>query len=254
MTESALRRSRLGQCVLPTGSLSSSLLVWLERRGEADRSRPVRIGGASGAIGSRKPSSVASPVAHAAGLPLALLRYVLVFAMMRPQWGMRTIVTAPTFSAEIMICLDVSKSMLAEDVAPNRLERAKAEVADLLTYMDGNQVGIIAFAGRASVLSPADSRLRLPAARPRWNGCAQRDARRDAARRAHPQGPRGVRAAWRGSACDSPDHGWRGSGFVSPRCRPLGGRGGGADPHDRLRRREGQLRSTSATGAAGRAS
>ena len=84
---------------------------------------------------------------------LALSCVFLIFALMRPQWGMRTI-SAPTFGAEIMICLDVSKSMLAEDVAPNRLERAKAEITDLLTYLDGNQVGIIAFAGRASVLSP----------------------------------------------------------------------------------------------------
>ena len=38
--------------------------------------------------------------------------------------------------AEIMVCLDTSKSMLAEDVAPNRLERAKAEVADLLAFLD----------------------------------------------------------------------------------------------------------------------
>jgi hypothetical protein len=53
-----------------------------------------------------------------------------------------------------MVCLDVSKSMLAEDVAPNRLERAKAELNDLLTYLSGDQVGLIAFAGRAALLSP----------------------------------------------------------------------------------------------------
>jgi len=53
-----------------------------------------------------------------------------------------------------MVGLDVSRSMLAEDVAPNRLERAKAELRDLLSYLDGDQVGLIAFAGRATVLSP----------------------------------------------------------------------------------------------------
>jgi len=77
----------------------------------------------------------------------------LVLALMRPQWGSREI-AATQVSAELMIALDVSKSMLAEDVTPNRLERAKAEIIDLLPYLEGDQVGLIAFAGRASVLSP----------------------------------------------------------------------------------------------------
>ena len=72
---------------------------------------------------------------------------------MRPQWGLRHVAT-PRVGAEIMVALDVSRSMLAEDVGPNRLERAKAEIADLLPYLDGDAVGLIAFAGRAAVLSP----------------------------------------------------------------------------------------------------
>ncbi|MDB4433157.1 VWA domain-containing protein [bacterium] len=86
-------------------------------------------------------------------LLLGLSAAALVLALMRPQWGMRYVAT-PRVGAEIMIGLDVSRSMLAEDVAPNRLERAKAEIADLLTYLDGDHVGLIAFAGRASVLAP----------------------------------------------------------------------------------------------------
>jgi len=77
----------------------------------------------------------------------------LVAALMRPQWGVEFL-TRPRVGAEIMIALDVSKSMLAEDVAPNRLERAKVEIRDLLSYLEGDQVGLIAFAGRASVLCP----------------------------------------------------------------------------------------------------
>ena len=76
-----------------------------------------------------------------------------VLALMRPQWGLRYVET-PRTGAELMVALDVSRSMLAEDVAPNRLERAKAEVRDLLAYLDGDQVGLIAFAGRASLLAP----------------------------------------------------------------------------------------------------
>jgi Ca-activated chloride channel family protein len=84
---------------------------------------------------------------------LALFGVFSTLAMMRPQWGIDVVAT-PRVGAEIMICLDVSKSMLAEDAVPNRLARAKADIRDLLSYLDGDQVGLIAFAGRASVLSP----------------------------------------------------------------------------------------------------
>ncbi len=123
-------------------------LVWLERRRGGSLDRFV-----SAALRERLVRETTPWRRQLRLVLLGLSGVFLVFALMRPQWGMRTIF-APTFGAEIMICLDVSKSMLAEDVAPNRLERAKAEITDLLTYLDGNQVGIIAFAGRASVLSP----------------------------------------------------------------------------------------------------
>ncbi len=84
---------------------------------------------------------------------LGLAGLCLVLALMRPQWGL-TYRKLPRVGAQIMVCLDVSKSMLAEDTAPNRLERAKAELTDLLTYLDGDQVGLIGFAGKASVLCP----------------------------------------------------------------------------------------------------
>ena len=84
---------------------------------------------------------------------LGLSAACLVLALMRPQLGIRH-VAAPRVGAEVMIALDVSRSMLAEDVAPSRLERAKAEIVDLLSYLEGDQVGLIAFAGRATVLAP----------------------------------------------------------------------------------------------------
>jgi len=84
---------------------------------------------------------------------LGLAGVSLVVALMRPQWGL-TYQETPRVGAQIMVCLDVSKSMLAEDTAPNRLQRAKAEVTDLLSYLEGDQIGLIAFAGRATVLCP----------------------------------------------------------------------------------------------------
>ena len=91
------------------------------------------------------------------------LRLLLIFgtqaltilALMRPQTpGGRESVSASRTAADIMIALDVSKSMLAEDAAPTRLARAKAEIGSLVDRLDGHRVGLVAFAGRASVLSP----------------------------------------------------------------------------------------------------
>jgi len=75
--------------------------------------------------------------------------------IMRPQSrGVAEAVSVSRISADIVFVLDVSKSMLAEDAAPNRLGRAKAEIADLVGSLSGNRVGLVAFAGRAAVLCP----------------------------------------------------------------------------------------------------
>lgn len=99
---------------------------------------------------------VERPVPWRRGLRLALVGLsglLMIAALMRPQWG-EQIVATPRVGAEIMIALDVSRSMLADDTRPSRLERAKAEISDLLAYLENDQVGLIAFAGRASILAP----------------------------------------------------------------------------------------------------
>ena len=55
---------------------------------------------------------------------------------------------------DIMICLDCSRSMLAEDIKPNRLERAKHEIIDLLRMMKSDRAGLVAFAGDAVLQCP----------------------------------------------------------------------------------------------------
>jgi len=123
-------------------------LVLFERRG---RDRLSRLVGP--ALEARL---VERPAAWRRTLRLGLLGLsglCMVGALMRPQWGEQIIAT-PRVGAEIMIALDVSRSMLADDARPSRLERAKAEIADLLAYLDNDQVGLIAFAGRASILAP----------------------------------------------------------------------------------------------------
>jgi Ca-activated chloride channel homolog len=84
---------------------------------------------------------------------VALLAGVL--ALMRPQSrGEAVTVTSSKVSADVMIVLDVSKSMLAEDAAPNRLARAKVEIEKMARQLAGHRVGLVAFAGRAAMLCP----------------------------------------------------------------------------------------------------
>ena len=56
--------------------------------------------------------------------------------------------------ADIMICLDVSNSMLAEDLKPNRLERAKQAIEKMIDKLEGDRLGIIVFAGEAYTQLP----------------------------------------------------------------------------------------------------
>lgn len=89
-------------------------------------------------------------------LALILLALIAgVFALRGPYTvGAESAVSAGRISADIVVVLDVSRSMLADDAAPTRLERAKADIADMVDKMKGHRVGLVAFAGRASVLAP----------------------------------------------------------------------------------------------------
>lgn len=79
-----------------------------------------------------------------------------VIALARPQAGQSS-QEVKARGIELMIAVDVSNSMLAEDVKPSRLEHAKAELLRLLDMLEGNKVGLIAFAGSAALLSPLTS-------------------------------------------------------------------------------------------------
>lgn len=84
---------------------------------------------------------------------LLLALCALIVALARPHYGYewREVKKRGT---DIMVLMDVSKSMLATDVKPNRLERAKRKLRDLLRLAQGDRVGIIVFAGEAFVLCP----------------------------------------------------------------------------------------------------
>lgn len=78
---------------------------------------------------------------------------LLVTALARPQFGSR-VETVRREGRDVLIALDLSMSMVAEDMAPNRLEKAKFAIADLINQLDGDRVGLVAFAGEAFVQSP----------------------------------------------------------------------------------------------------
>lgn len=93
-------------------------------------------------------------VALRLGLLLCAMLCAIV-ALMRPQArGVTETVSASSAAADVIFVLDASRSMLAEDAAPNRLARAKAEIAQLVARLEGHRVGLVAFAGRAVQVCP----------------------------------------------------------------------------------------------------
>ena len=82
-----------------------------------------------------------------AGLALAVL------ALARPQWGR---IEEPVFdqSREILLAIDLSRSMLAPDVKPSRLDRAKLLISSLLEKLSGERVGLVVFSGTAFLQCP----------------------------------------------------------------------------------------------------
>ncbi len=88
-------------------------------------------------------------------LAMAALASFIV-ALARPQFGTR-LDTRERVGIEAIIALDVSNSMLAEDVKPNRLEKAKMMVSNMVDGMKDDKIGLIVFAGQAFVQLPITS-------------------------------------------------------------------------------------------------
>jgi Ca-activated chloride channel family protein len=85
---------------------------------------------------------------------LQLLTLAAAFAALaHPRWGY-TFEEAKRKGIDLLIAVDTSRSMLSNDVQPNRLERVKLAAQDLITELQGDRVGLIAFAGRAFLQAP----------------------------------------------------------------------------------------------------
>ena len=82
-----------------------------------------------------------------------LALFFFVIGLARPQIGAK-LSERETKGAEIVICLDVSNSMLAQDYSPNRLERAKLAIARIVDKLQGDRIGLVIFAGTSFVQLP----------------------------------------------------------------------------------------------------
>ncbi|MEO0226171.1 MAG: VWA domain-containing protein [candidate division WOR-3 bacterium] len=90
---------------------------------------------------------------------LLLIGFIfLIVGLARPKWGEKLQIYKGR-GIDIVIALDASKSMLAQDVKPSRLERAKSETSCLIDNLGAHQVGITAFAGDCYVMCPLTTDL-----------------------------------------------------------------------------------------------
>ena len=78
---------------------------------------------------------------------------LVILALAGPAWD-PIAETVQRQGRDVVFLVDVSKSMLAEDLRPNRLERAKADISDCVDALSGDRVALVAFAGNSAILCP----------------------------------------------------------------------------------------------------
>ena len=105
---------------------------------------------------------------------LLLALAFMLLSWSNPQWGTRT-QKVKAKSTDVIIALDISQSMMAEDISPNRMERAKRFCTELIKKLKGDRVGLIFFAGSAYLQMPlsqdhASAELYIKAASPSQAG------------------------------------------------------------------------------------
>jgi Ca-activated chloride channel homolog len=127
----------------PIVALLVAGLVWLARRRRLRMARAwsAALGQAARARGRWAPAI------------FALMALFATVALAGPRGG-RAEVTTRSHALSIVMAVDISRSMLAEDVQPNRLQRAVREARRLLDDSPGDRAGLIAFAGRSYILAP----------------------------------------------------------------------------------------------------
>jgi len=126
----------------------AALLLFLALR----RERRLRLLLDGAALARLLPQRRRARVPAGIALLIVALFFVLV-ALARPQWGIRW-QQERRRGLDILVVLDTSNSMRATDLRPNRLERAKRGVSDLLARLEGDRIGLVAFAGASFLACP----------------------------------------------------------------------------------------------------
>lgn len=136
----------------------AALLAWelTHQRRTAAAARPKILRAEAGARSLKLSEFAASPTSAVGGGPrvwLAIGLALATIALARPQWGR---LEEPVFdqSREILLAVDLSRSMLTADIKPSRLERGKLLIQSLLEKLEGERVGLVLFAGTAFLQSP----------------------------------------------------------------------------------------------------
>ncbi|HKJ42110.1 MAG TPA: VWA domain-containing protein [Sunxiuqinia sp.] len=125
------------------------ILFWITRR---SRRKALERFGQKDAVKQLMPNvSNSRPVLKFITWLLAISS--LIVALAQPQFGSK-LKKEKRKGVELIICLDVSNSMLAEDIQPNRLERAKRAISQLVDRLDNDKIGLIVFAGDAYTQLP----------------------------------------------------------------------------------------------------
>lgn len=97
--------------------------------------------------------SVSEPARRLKALLVTVALAFLIFSLARPAWNPKPR-TVERKGRDIVFVLDVSRSMIAEDLAPNRLEKAKYSIMDMVDRLEGDRVALVVFAGSAVLKCP----------------------------------------------------------------------------------------------------
>jgi len=134
--------------LLWTAPVFALVCVYAIGRRRADAQRFVSLGMLPRVAAGRSVMRLAVKAALCVGAIAAI-----AFALARPQWGAKPS-TQVAKGRDVCFIIDVSRSMLAEDLAPSRLERTKLWVRDALGVVRGDRIALVAFAGEPVVKCP----------------------------------------------------------------------------------------------------
>ena len=134
------------------GSISIVLLILLYKEMSRRREKELQRFAASHLLG-KLCANISAPRRLLKKILLVSAVFCCFVALAKPQYGFKWI-DVKRKGIDILFAVDTSKSMLAEDVSPNRLERAKFSIMDFVSQLEGDRVGLMPFAGSAFLMCP----------------------------------------------------------------------------------------------------